>query len=299
MGLNSVTQVAGLAYSVDYDNSAGGAFQYDLLVLDLNDFSVTFPGGSTNELTQYFSEQVLLLANSLNIAGGGVFSSTKFGQALISLQSLSPTMPTPPVQRVFAPAGKCTYFVTLPAGVQECWFLWGMTHSIDGGFALPGGSAGAGGSGDVTQVTATAPLASSGGNTPAISIATTGAASDDVIFYNGTAWTKGPVPNTGAATKTPVAGTTITVDDGTLLLTPGAAVVMTATPTLQTTGIAAGTKVTLVGNNGFSTELQGEGTLAGSKLRLGAATRVVAQYDTLTLVYDGAQWCEIAFVDNS
>lgn len=299
MSLQSVTQVAGLAYAVDYDNSAGGNFQYDLLVLDLNDFTVTFPDGSTNELTQYFSEQVLLLANSLNIAGGGVFSSTKFGQALISLQSLSPTMPTPPVQRVFAPAGKCTYFVTLPAGVQECWFLWGMTHSIDGGFALPGGSAGAGGSGDVTQVTATSPLASSGGNTPAISISTAGAASDDVIFYNGMAWTRGPVPNTGSATKVPVAATPIVVDDGTLLLQPGAAVIMTALPTLDTAGIAAGTKVTLVGNDGFSTEFQGEGALPGSKLRLGAASRVVAQYDTLTLVYDGAEWCEISFSNNS
>lgn len=295
MALKSVTQVAGLQYVVDYDNSAGGNFQYDLLVVDLATFTVSLPDGSTNDLTEYFNEQINVLGGAIDIAGGGVFSSLKFGQALLSLQSLSPFMPTPPVERVFAPAGKCTYFVTLPAGVQECWFVWGMTHSIDGGIALPGGSAGAGGSGDVTSVGATSPLATSGGNTPVISIATTGANSNDVIFYNGILWTKGPVPFTGSATKTPVAGNTITVDEGTLLLQPGGAVTMTAAPTLQTGGIPAGTKVTLVGNDANSTVFQDEGTLVNSRLRLGAATRTVAQYDTLTLVYDGSRWCEIAF----
>jgi hypothetical protein len=96
-----------------------------------------------------------------------------------------------------------------------------------------------------------------------------------------------------------VAGTTIPVNTPTILLQPAANVTMTATPTLQTAGITAGTRVTLIGNNGNHTIFQRESALAGSGLRLANASHTVDQYDTLTLLFDGTYWCEVGFVNNT
>lgn len=100
-------------------------------------------------------------------------------------------------------------------------------------------------------------------------------------------------------TYVPVAATTIPVTRSVILLQPAGVVLMTATPTLQTAGITAGTRVSLVGNNGNSTEFQRESDLAGSALRLTNPSRTVGQYDVLELVFDGLQWCQTSFSDNT
>jgi hypothetical protein len=101
-----------------------------------------------------------------------------------------------------------------------------------------------------------------------------------------------------ATTYAPVAGTTIPVTTPTIILNPAAPVTMTATPTLQTAGIATGTRVSLIGSANATT-LQRVGTLAGSALRLTANNHVVNQYDVLELIFDGSFWREIAFANNS
>jgi hypothetical protein len=101
-----------------------------------------------------------------------------------------------------------------------------------------------------------------------------------------------------ATTYAPVAGTTIPVTTPTIILNPAAPVTMTATPTLQTAGIATGTRVSLIGGANATT-LQRVGTLAGSALRMTANNHVVNQYDVLELIFDGSFWREIAFVNNS
>ena len=73
---------------------------------------------------------------------------------------------------------------------------------------------------------------------------------------------------------------------------------MTATPTLQISGIATGTRVSLIGGANATT-LQRESALAGSKLRLSNSNHVVNQYDVLELIFDGSFWREIAFANNS
>lgn len=95
-----------------------------------------------------------------------------------------------------------------------------------------------------------------------------------------------------------VAGTTIPVNTPTISLTPAAPVTMTATPTLQTAGIAAGTRVTLIGGPNETT-VQREGTLAGSGLRLTNNTHAINQYDILELIFDGTYWREIAYSNNA
>jgi hypothetical protein len=101
-----------------------------------------------------------------------------------------------------------------------------------------------------------------------------------------------------ATTYAPVAGTTIPVTTPTIILNPAAPVTMTATPTLQTAGIATGTRVSLIGGANATT-LQRVGTLAGSALRMTANNHVVNQYDVLELIFDGSFWREIAFANNS
>jgi hypothetical protein len=101
-----------------------------------------------------------------------------------------------------------------------------------------------------------------------------------------------------ATTYVPVAGTTIPVTTPTIILNPAAPVTMTATPTLQTAGIATGTRVSLIGGANATT-LQRVSALAGSALRLSSSNHVVAQYHVLELIFNGSFWCEIAFANNS
>lgn len=97
----------------------------------------------------------------------------------------------------------------------------------------------------------------------------------------------------------PAYNVTIPVNTPTILLQPSATVTVTATPALQTTGITAGTKVTLIGNSANRTRLPREGAVGGSGLRLSSDWRDIDQYCTLTLMFDGIYWCEVSFANNS
>lgn len=99
-------------------------------------------------------------------------------------------------------------------------------------------------------------------------------------------------------TYAPVAGTTIPVTRPTIILNPAAPVTMTAIPTLQTSGIAAGTRVTLIGGTNAVT-FQRESSLAGSKLRLASPTQTIDLYDVMTLMFDGSFWREVSVSLNS
>lgn len=99
-------------------------------------------------------------------------------------------------------------------------------------------------------------------------------------------------------TYAPVAGTTIPVTRPTIILAPAAPVTMTALPTLQTSGIAAGTRVTLIGGANAVT-FQRESALAGSALRLASPTQTIDNYDVMTMMFDGTYWREVSVSLNS
>lgn len=71
--------------------------------------------------------------------------------------------------------------------------------------------------------------------------------------------------------------------------------VLTSTPTIETSGIATGTRVTIYNSTNSTITLQDDGTLSGSKVQLGGvASRALSQYQSIDLVFDGTYWIERA-----
>jgi hypothetical protein len=117
------------------------------------------------------------------------------------------------------------------------------------------------------------------------------------LIFDGTYWVEVGRNVQPGKSYTPVAGTTIPVLCAVILLAnTGAVDLGTAVATIQTVGINAGTRVTFVQKGtGTTTFRRGGSTL----LRLTNASHAVAQYGTLELVYDGANWCELALSNNA
>jgi hypothetical protein len=101
-----------------------------------------------------------------------------------------------------------------------------------------------------------------------------------------------------AVTYAPVAGTTIPVTSPVIILAPVSSVTMTATPTLQTAGISAGTSLTLIGGANAVT-LQRESALPGSGLRMANPTQTFDLYDVANFIFDGVYWREASHSSNS
>lgn len=100
------------------------------------------------------------------------------------------------------------------------------------------------------------------------------------------------LPSAVPASHTPVAGTTIPVTTAQVHLGNTGAVSMTASPAVQTSGISAGTRLTLLQTAAGGTTLTSGGS---SGLQLASSSRTIAQYQTLVLVFDGTYWCEESF----
>jgi hypothetical protein len=117
------------------------------------------------------------------------------------------------------------------------------------------------------------------------------------LIFDGTYWVEVGRNVQPGKSYTPVAGTTIPVLCPVILLANAGAVDLgTAVATIQTVGINAGTRVTFVQKGtGTTTFRRGGSTLC----RLTNASHAVAQYGTLELVYDGANWCEVALANNA
>ncbi|MBA3357743.1 MAG: hypothetical protein H0U18_17740 [Pyrinomonadaceae bacterium] len=80
-----------------------------------------------------------------------------------------------------------------------------------------------------------------------------------------------------------------------------APVTLIATPTVSP-GTLNGQRVLIMGTSDTNTvTFQRESALAGTTLRLGAATRALGLYDLLELSWDQAtgMWCEISFINNT
>ena len=122
-----------------------------------------------------------------------------------------------------------------------------------------------------------------------------------------TATTNIGIRNASSTVNTPllstisVVGSTINANCSVARLnnSSGGALTLTSTPTIAD-GQAG--QVLVVYNSGTNTvTLQRNSALAGSNLRLGAASRLLAQYATLTLMFDGtnSEWVELSFTNNT
>ena len=139
---------------------------------------------------------------------------------------------------------------------------------------------------------------------PVASIGTTGALSVASLSATGSLSMAG-VANTGAAVETP--NTSNSALEVTSALNPvgvsfavvnaTGALTSTATPFISTTSAISGQVITIMGGTNALT-LQDNGTLSGSLLELGAATRALGAGDILRLRYYNGKWWEEAFVNN-
>ncbi len=93
----------------------------------------------------------------------------------------------------------------------------------------------------------------------------------------------------------------------TVISSGAASVTLTSTPSISTSTIVGGTNILTSGTYlvlsstaAAGVIFQDDGTLSGSKLQLGAATREVKIYKTLVLIYDAADgfWREISYGNN-
>jgi hypothetical protein len=113
----------------------------------------------------------------------------------------------------------------------------------------------------------------------------------------------GPRPAYGPCNQNIIAAATqIKADAGLIQLTSNASYTLTYTPALGVTAgyIADGQEVVILNVGTYTITLQDETQLAGTKLRLGAATRALGPRDTLRLVYSATldKWVEVAFCNN-
>lgn len=135
------------------------------------------------------------------------------------------------------------------------------------------------------------------------------------VTFSGATTLSGGVTTTGAfiLSKTALTGistgTAITYATPytTVMSTSNIAVAMLMTPSIATTtvyggatGLTSGTYLVLSSTGASGVTFYDNGTLAGSQLELGAASRIVTQYDTLTLIFDAtdSKWREVSYGNN-
>jgi hypothetical protein len=81
-----------------------------------------------------------------------------------------------------------------------------------------------------------------------------------------------------------------------LKVNPDSDYIMTSAPTVSTTNAVEGDRITIT-CAANSITLQTDGTLAGSKLKLGATTRMISSNDILALRFNGTYWVELSFTN--
>jgi len=192
-----------------------------------------------------------------------------------------------------------------PNGSGGAASLVGGAGSLAGGDAIvQGGTGTTAGNGIVRGAAASAAGATSGGATVDAGAAT-GLASAGVVSVGTANAQSVGVGRSGKdvsvygrnvgvpTTYAPTAATTIPVNGPTIFLNPAANRDMTASPTLQTSGITAGTIVTLANEDStFYVDLTQDagGT---SYLKLATGNIYLFKYDTITLIFDGTYWVEV------
>ena len=139
----TTTPIAGLWYTTGVDNT-GGDPAFDLTLIKWNQVTLTstLEDGSTSDLTEWLDDRIrLLLTSALTVDLLPVL------QSLISIATVN-NESTPANQLVvdLMDPNVQLFQVTIPSPYYGA-FIWGMAHSVEGGFALPGCGAGGGGGG--------------------------------------------------------------------------------------------------------------------------------------------------------
>lgn len=126
----------------------------------------------------------------------------------------------------------------------------------------------------------------------------------------GGSFTFGTFENNASQAITGISATTtiLPTDSFNVLSSTGVSVLMTSKPTISTATIvggstpwADGTKLIITTTGTATITLQDNGTLSGSSLHLGAASRIIGADKILTLIYVAAQnfWDELSYANNN
>lgn len=150
----------------------------------------------------------------------------------------------------------------------------------------------------------------SGNVTAAGRVTSAGVTSTGTNTFSGTTNLTGPITPTGIfapvrSTESGVTASSTIINTAMFVVvtttSPAAAVVTSATPTISTTTATDGQFIVIKGTSSTATfAFQDNGTLAGSLLELGAASRVVSDLKVLGLMYDGTigKWLEVFYGNN-
>ena len=102
-----------------------------------------------------------------------------------------------------------------------------------------------------------------------------------------------------ADSRAAVAATTLPVNAPTILLTNAGAVDLNGgNPEVRTSGIAVGTRVTIIQTGAGTTTFRDAGSDATSALQLSNPSHALGQYDALTLIFTGTFWVQVGFENN-
>ena len=225
----------------------------------LNAFTTTTVGGGLNVglLASSGASYLLTTVNDFTLPSSGIYSGLNYiirndassGTCTVSTSSLASCA-------VIQPGGAYTFMYktglsTLPSSWEirslvPTWFTFPTSVPGSNGYILSSTTAGvtswvAPPTGTVTGVTATGPIASSGGAAPVISLSTSGAVSGQAMIYNGT----GAITTSALPTGT-VTGVTAT---GPIASSGGAAPVIS----LNTSGAVSGQAMIYNGTSAITT----------------------------------------------
>jgi hypothetical protein len=130
-------------------------------------------------------------------------------------------------------------------------------------------------------------------------LAVTGAATlSSTLAVTGVTTLTGKLVNTAAPVYTPDAGQTVTaastiaVDAGLVLVNSASALTITAHPAIATSGVSAGTRITIKNTNASNAiTLTDDGTDSGSKIKVRTSTTIALSAGlTFDFVFDGTNW---------
>lgn len=151
-----------------------------------------------------------------------------------------------------------------------------------------------------TMATQNAAAVAIGGGTAVFSVVFSTEVDATTLNVLGTTSLLGPLFLTASAVQSLLAASAIAPNAATLkVVGSGGAVVLVATPTITSPAVD-GQILVIRGSSDVNTvTLQDVSSLAGTKLRLGAATRVLGNRDNITLQWDatGAEWIELSFTN--
>ncbi len=180
------------------------------------------------------------------------------------------------------------------------------TFANDTNFVLSGGTNGLSFDTNTLSIDASADRVGIGTTAPDSKLEVVGTASGDVLHAQSQLRASGATILDGTLTLSPSAVQSITAVSNTIAansamveVNPNADYTMTSAPTIADGVIGQMLTITADSTETNDVVLQDQDTLASSNLQLGSTAREITAGKVLTLIFDGADWVEVAYTTES